>query len=642
MNRWVKRSILVGVGFLSVGVSYQAAQAKDDNPIGDTYSAETSPNLFKPTKVKANTETSFDIVLKPRCQQAMLQDALDVNTPGNPNFKKFLTPSAIRDKYGQSTSVTNSWKSYLAKHHLKSFVYDNGLLITVTGKVKYIDKTFKVDMNKATYHSNPLQFGKHAPAIPSDLANSVWTLLGMGTHNPKFVFPNASSAISKSVDNTYAFSGYTKQFVDHYNVQPLYDQGMTGKGQTVGIIGFGAIKKSNAYNFWKHEHASTDMSRYTVKNVPSTMMASNMVSKNDAEATMDVEYAGSVAPQANIRLYWSHNAIPTVMNMVNAYSTAFNENRVSSISSSWGLGSSSLLTMLKNRQVLSPDYLEVLDTILAQGALQGISDFSASGDYGSVPYQTTGVSGTHALRDRSANAVPPMESNPWVTSVGGTTLPFSKNFGTSHNPGSLPFGKVSVAKERSWGVDYLWPAFKNSGLLAQLPDLLSMTGAAGGGGFNKLVATPQYQEGVPGVNTFNARNYLSNLNQPMMDSDLLHGTSTGRNYPDVAADADEMTGYKIYYPVDTLKWVASGCTSIASPQMAAMAAVINSQPGRQRMGFWNGQIYKLAQQSNSPFHPMNDTTDNSNLYYTGQPGTVYNQASGLGTINFAKLAQVYQ
>lgn len=128
----------------------------------------------------------------------------------------------------------------------------------------------------------------------------------------------------------------------------------------------------------------------------------------------------------------------------------------------------------------------------------------------------------------------------------------------------------------------------------------------------------------------------------MMDSDLLHGTSTGRNYPDVAADADEMTGYKIYYPVDTLKWVASGGTSIASPQMAAMAAVINSQPGRQRMGFWNGQIYKLAQQSNSPFHPMNDTTDNSNLYYTGQPGTVYNQASGLGTINFAKLAQVYQ
>ena len=30
-------------------------------------------------------------------------------------------------------------------------------------------------------------------------------------------------------------------------------------------------------------------------------------------------------------------------------------------------------------------------------------------------------------------------------------------------------------------------------------------------------------------------------------------------------------------------------------------------------------------------------TASNNLYYTGQPGKIYNQASGLGTINFAKL-----
>ena len=73
-----------------------------------------------------------------------------------------------------------------------------------------------------------------------------------------------------------------------------------------------------------------------------------------------------------------------------------------------------------------------------------------------------------------------------------------------------------------------------------------------------------------------------------------------------------------------------------------MTAVINSQSGRSKMGFWNPQIYQLAQQQDSPFHPLNDTDNNSNLYYTGQPGTVYNQASGLGTVDFAKLAQVYK
>lgn len=39
---------------------------------------------------------------------------------------------------------------------------------------------------------------------------------------------------------------------------------------------------------------------------------------------------------------------------------------------------------------------------------------------------------------------------------------------------------------------------------------------------------------------------------------------------------------------------------------------------------------------------MNSTTDNSNMYYTGQPNTIYNQATGLGTINFDKLAKAYK
>ncbi|WP_279404031.1 hypothetical protein [Secundilactobacillus kimchicus] len=55
------------------------------------------------------------------------------------------------------------------------------------------------------------------------------------------------------------------------------------------------------------------------------------------------------------------------------------------------------------------------------------------------------------------------------------------------------------------------------------------------------------------------------------------------------------------------------------------------------IGFWNPQIYKFAQSSDSPFTPLDSITNNDNLYYTGQPGKLYNQATGLGTINFDKL-----
>lgn len=132
------------------------------------------------------------------------------------------------------------------------------------------------------------------------------------------------------------------------------------------------------------------------------------------------------------------------------------------------------------------------------------------------------------------------------------------------------------------------------------------------------------------------------MNQFVLGAPLVHGTDSGRNQHDVSADAYPETGYKVYYKKDGVQWPPSGGTSIVAPQYAAMAAVINSQPGRARMGFWNAQIYQLAQKSDSPFHPLNGTTDNSNLYYTGQPGTVYNQASGLGTTDFAKLAEDYK
>lgn len=637
MKSWVKVTIMSVFGLASIFMAQTVFAAS--NPIGQAYSDLGSSGVYRPTPVKANTTTSFDIFLKPNNLQEFFQQAMDVNTPDNLQFKNYLTPSDIQSKYGQPSPVTDSWKAYLKKHHLRTLVYGNGIQLTVTGKVKYIDKTFRVNMNTATYHNNPLQFGNEKPAIPSKLANTVWTVLGMTDHNRNYVMPNSNLLLVKK-GNDYSFAGFTNRFVNQYDVQPLYDRGMTGKGQTIGIIAFGNIRKSNAYHFWKHENASTDMHRLTTKVIPGDMYKGNLVSLNEGETTMDVEYAGSVAPQANVRIYWVRSPYPTVMNMINAYATALNENNASSLSTSWGLFGSSYLNLLVRHKVLSSKYLDVLNFVLAQAAIQGVSSFVASGDTGALNVDVKGIAGNHLLMDRSINGNLPFDANPWITSTGGTTLPFDGNLPTKGNEKSL--GNVSISSERSWGTDYIWPLIGNPDRLAKIPDRIDNLLRGSGGGFNQLTSTPTYQQGVPGVNTFNARNYVSNMNQFILGAPLVHGIDSGRNYPDVSADADPETGYKIYFKTDGIQWPPSGGTSIVAPQYAAMAAVINSQPGRARMGFWNAQIYQLARESDSPFHPLNATTDNSNLYYTGQPGTVYNQASGLGTTDFAKLAEDYK
>ena len=75
-----------------------------------------------------------------------------------------------------------------------------------------------------------------------------------------------------------------------------------------------------------------------------------------------------------------------------------------------------------------------------------------------------------------------------------------------------------------------------------------------------------------------------------------------------------------------------------APQLNGSSAVIESYLGH-RVGFWNPSIYALATSSRSPFISLQQSgTTNDNLFYTGTPGSPFNEATGLGIPNLSKLA----
>lgn len=611
-------------------VSYASSKVS----IKKVYQDMTEAKFIKPSHLGDKSNANFDIILKPQNEKYLLKDAEDVNTPGSKEFKHFLTPEKFAKKYGQTQSVVRRWTKCLNRHHLhvKNF---NNIVLNVSGKVKYVDKTFKMNINKAKYHANPLQFGKQAPDFDKILKQSAWFISGLTEHNPSYKV--ADTPFTKRADPNFNHPGFTKRFTSHYNVSPLYRLGLTGKGQTIGIIALGTLHKSNAFHFWKHEGASTNPHRLSIERVKSSLNHHrNWISYDEGETTLDTEYAGSVAPQANIKIYWIPDGIFSITNMIDAYLTAFQQNKASSISTSWGLDYGSNYSKLIKKRLVSNHYKRFLNLVLAQGALQGISNFTCSGDTGAAITTLKCSYHGHTLLDENTSSANILGANPWITSTGGTTLPFKSS--------SPRFGYVDNKKERSWGIDYMWPLLqKHISLLTKRPMIIQELTAGSSGGFSHDYSTPDYQLNVPGVNTFNARNYLSNLGQPVFNQPLLSGRNYGRNYPDISGDADPQTGYYVYQKEKGQKsWESEGGTSFVAPQYAAVAALINSAPNRPRMGFWNPQIYQLAQSSNSPFHPLNSTNNNSNMYYTGQPGTVYNQASGLGTTNFTKLFNEYK
>jgi kumamolisin len=125
---------------------------------------------------------------------------------------------------------------------------------------------------------------------------------------------------------------------------------------------------------------------------------------------------------------------------------------------------------------------------------------------------------------------------------------------------------------------------------------------ATGGGFSSVFARPSYQDGSNAAKI-----------------------GTMRGVPDVAGNADPITGYHVL--VDGSAEVIGG-TSAVAPLMAGLVLLIN-QKAKAAVGFWNPALYGHA----AAFH---DITQGSNGTFKAGPG--WDGSTGLGTPNASKLS----
>ena len=81
-----------------------------------------------------------------------------------------------------------------------------------------------------------------------------------------------------------------------------------------------------------------------------------------------------------------------------------------------------------------------------------------------------------------------------------------------------------------------------------------------------------------------------------------------------------------------------GGTSFVAPKFNGSTAVIDSDLGH-RIGLWNPSVYSFAAGPASPVTPLSQaSSSNDNIFFTGNPGELYNAATGLGVPNLAKFA----
>ncbi|WP_263351165.1 S53 family peptidase [Acidicapsa acidisoli] len=267
--------------------------------------------------------------------------------------------------------------------------------IKLYGKVTDLEQAFGVTLNEYEHPGGKYR-GRtghiHLPVELSDIVQGVFGLDNRPQAKPHY----RSRPLGGASDAAPANISYNPpQVAQLYN----FPTGVTGAGQTIGIIELGGgFQQSDITNYFQ----SLGITPPTVTSVSVDGGTNSPTNPNsaDGEVLLDIEVAGSVAPGANIVVYFAPN---TDQGFQDAMSLAIHDstNNPSAVSISWGGPESTWTTQS----------MQSMDQVAQEAAALGVTITVASGDNGS----SDGVS------DGSNNVDFPA-SSPNVLACGGTTL----------------------------------------------------------------------------------------------------------------------------------------------------------------------------------------------------------------------------
>jgi subtilase family serine protease len=595
--------------------------------------------------VPANQTAHVTLVLKLHNQAALEDYIRQTVTPGSAHYQQFLTTQQFAQQYGATDAEIARVQSYLRSQGLSSEVLPSHLAIRTSGTLNQFGKLFQTSIHTYVSRENGRSFHKpaSAPQLPAAIADVVDVATGLssekvyrphhvssaafaslGTPNAKL---NAATSKGSSGSNgnptaTGIPGEYTVGDVaNFYNINPLYHRGVVGNGSTVGIVTLSNFYPADATTYWSDIGLATKPNRITQVHVD----GGGAIDGGSGETSIDVEQSGGIAPFANVIVYDAPN---TTAGYVDVFAQAVSDNIADSISTSWGLPEIFNFAALNVAGASNTDTTDVGDLrafhqIFLEAAVQGQSLFAASGDSGAYDTVRDLGAGTGVGEYTAPLTVDSPASDPYITAAGGTTTPYSYQFGKGPTQ--------SVTQESVWGWDYLQNYFN------QYVRPINLFATGGGGGVSVYWHKPFYQAFTWGIRR-------SEPNQSLVYNDPTAGPTTllqlpsrfsGRNVPDISLNADPETGYVFVSTNDGGLLTGEGGTSFVAPQLNGVTALLVQSAGH-RIGLWNPQVYALQNIFGYGwFSPFNSVNAGDNWFYYGAPR--YTQGAGIGTLNVANL-----
>jgi len=549
--------------------------------------------------------------------------------PGSPDYRRWLTPVEVGERFGASANDIAAVANWLASENLHvDSVSNSRMLIAFSGPAAAVGAAFDAPLHRYSVSGEPRISVASEPSVPAALAPVIRAVSGLYTvrlnpmHRGGVASPRAlPTGLSHAGGTLCAGCSqyvFPSDFAAIYNLNPVYSAAITGAGQTIAIIGTSRVDNADIENFQRLSGLPVQDPTVIVPpdgsdpGPPQTVPnAQGTFSEDQLEATLDVTRAGSIAHGATIDLVISDTLVVPTQYVVDANPVPAQIVSISYGACESGMGRADVV---------------LWDTLFGQAAAEGISVFVCSGDSGAAGCDTY-FSAPPASQFQNPNG---FCSSSYATCMGGT------EFADAGNPGHYWSAANGANYESAFG--YIPEGAWNEPLATDG----STQAAASGGGVSADIPTPVWQAGV-------APGYQGRYTPDISFTSSCHDGYFACFAPWGASCTGQGASFKFAYMCGT---------SAAAPDMAGIAALVNQKEGRPQ-GNLNPALYRLAIQSPGVFHDVtavssgvancdpsipsmcNNSVPSPTALTGGLPGFSvgpgYDEATGLGSIDVAAL-----
>ncbi len=582
-------SLLLAVPSQATGPAPAAKTIAGSHPDWATASADAGA-------VSASTQLTGTIYLAGQDAAGLTKYATEVSDPSSANFDKFLSPAAFQARFGATKAQIAAVQKWATDAGL-TVVSTTQHAVTVKGTNAAITKAFGTGVHQYRVGGKL----RHAPAknvvVPAKVSGDVLGVLGLTSAGSNVVKPNSVRVNTPSTTKapagkpkdglpttatcsdywgqkiaTGAPAGFTNKPVpfDQCSFYPsqlrkaygISSTGLTGKGATIAIVdAYGSSTMEADANQYATGHGDKAFKSGQYSEVVDQSQWNNQDLCGGPEGwapeeSLDVEMAHGLAPDAKVVYVGANSCLDD--DLLGAISNIVDHHLADVISNSWG----EIMHTTDDADVTATE-IAAYEQVFKQAAVEGIGVNFSAGDCGdSSPLAA--ATGANCQPDTARAQANWPDSDPWVTSVGGTALGLSDKsggYGFETDMGTLRSGLS--ADGTSWE-----PAAKDAPFYF-----------GGGGGTSEDFAQPSYQRGV-------------------VPNSASHTLMTGaksktaqRVTPDVSMNGDLYTSVLVGMS-DGADYSEAGYggTSVSSPEFAAVIADA-IQARHHALGFANPTLY---------------------------------------------------